>query len=135
MPIDASSDPYDAGFDPDDLALAGKGAFDTAAAAAVSGKSLGGLDDDDDLESAGKGADPVPAPFEPDPVDKGFEKDFDSGLGDDAVDDPTGGASSAGDLLEDGFDPDDGAFDGKVGAFGELDDADDDPDDLDLDGF
>lgn len=55
MPIDASSDPYDAGrdFDLDDLGRAGTG----AAAAAPGDKAIGADDDDiDDLGKAGKGA-------------------------------------------------------------------------------
>ena len=71
MPIDASSNPYGSGgIDPDDdLALAGKGA-----AGAAAGKEFQPLDDDDDLSDAGKGAGSSAAdsdPFEPGDFGKG----------------------------------------------------------------
>ena len=70
MPIDASSNPYGSGgVDPDDdLALAGKGA-----AGAAAGKEFQPIDDDD-LNDAGKGAGSSAAdsdPFEPGEFDKG----------------------------------------------------------------
>jgi hypothetical protein len=133
MPIDASSDPYDAGIDPDDLALAGKGAVGAAGSAAAADKAIGAAADDD-LESAGKGANPVDdsSTFEAEPVVKDFDKTF----GDDLVDDdPTGGTRSADGLLDDLDDDPAGSVGGKLGADDALDDdelADDDDLDFDL---
>jgi hypothetical protein len=134
MPIDASSDPYDAGIDPDDLALAGKGAVGAAGTAAAADKAIGAAADDD-LESAGKGANPVDdgGAFEPEPVEKDFGKTF----GDELVDDdPTGGSRSAEGVLDE-LDDDDpaGPFGGKLGGDDAFDDDDTDldKDDLDLD--
>jgi hypothetical protein len=137
MPIDASSDPYDAGrdFDLDDLDRAGTG----AAAAAPGDKAIGADDDDvDDLGKAGKGA----AAFD---LDDGDTKVFgaDDALGDsesaldaklglgDPFDALDGTLETHDDPFDDhGFegklDVDDDVFDGdfagKLGA-----DVDDDP--------
>lgn len=93
MPIDASSNPYDGGLDPDDLTLAGKG----AAAAAASSKGIEAAEDDD-LADAGKGAAPggeAAEPFDAEGISK------DPGGSDDAFN--LGGVSGgeSGDLLDD----------------------------------
>ena len=92
MPIDASSNPYDGGLDPDDLTLAGKG----AAAAAASSKGIEAAEDDD-LADAGKGAAPggeAGESFDAEGISK------DPGAGDDTLD--LGGVGGGeGDLLGD----------------------------------
>ena len=146
MPIDASSNPYDGGLDPDDLTLAGKG----AAAAAASSKGIEAADDDD-LADAGKGASPGGADSEPfdaegitkDPGDsdlgtldlgggtdefEGFDAVGDAALGsklDDPLDDDLGKSDS--------FDDDSDVLTGAKSSF-DADDIDDAADkDFDID--